>query len=257
MSDAPETCALCPRLCRPVCPVAVGSGREAAVPAVIGDVLLAWKRGQVEADLARAAATLCTGCGQCQQHCHLDVPLPAAIAGVWTELLPALEPEPVAPVEGDGRLVAVESDARAWGGVLAERLGEPVAVVRTADHLGAAALERGARGHLGAVRAAFRGRRVVVGDGGSARVLEAAGASWQWLHELLPELGEDVRRSCASGGQGCCGGAGPLEAFHESSAARVARAWGEGAVCDARCRSFLRRHKVVATDCVDRLLGAS
>lgn len=254
MSGAPETCALCPRLCRPACPVAVGSGREASVPAVIGEVLLAWKHDRVDADLARAAATLCTGCGQCQQHCHLDVPLPDAIKDAWRDLLPVETPDLSPVVDGTGRLVAVHSDARTWASALAEHLGEPVAALRTHDYLGAGALERGNTEHLATIRSTFRGHRAVVADGGTARVLKAAGASWLWLHELVPELGEGARRSCASGGTGCCGAAGPLEAHHPDSAARVARTWGEGAICDARCKEFLARHAVRAEDAVDRLL---
>ncbi len=65
MAEALDTCAVCPRLCRPACPVAMGSGREAAVPAVIAEVVRAWRDGRVGDDLAREAATLCVGCGGC------------------------------------------------------------------------------------------------------------------------------------------------------------------------------------------------
>ena len=50
------TCALRPRLCRPACPVATGSFREAATPTALARVVLGWTREQLEKDFPRKLA---------------------------------------------------------------------------------------------------------------------------------------------------------------------------------------------------------
>src|SRR5690606_20430343 len=134
--DGIETCALCPRLCRHACPVAEGTRREAAVPALLAETLLAWRRGRVSDEVAREAATLCVDCGACQRACHLHRPLPGLLREARTALLPEPAVAPLGHVEGDGELVAVESDERRWAEALAARLGRPIARLRTDDFLG-------------------------------------------------------------------------------------------------------------------------
>ncbi|MCA9568135.1 MAG: 4Fe-4S dicluster domain-containing protein [Myxococcales bacterium] len=114
MSSPWSRCALCPRLCHSACPVALGSGREAAVPAVLASALLLAERGELGEDVARAAMTLCTDCGACQEHCHLDVPLPTYLREARARALPAPTVEPLRPLVGAGRVIAVESDGREW-----------------------------------------------------------------------------------------------------------------------------------------------
>jgi hypothetical protein len=259
------TCTLCPRLCRPSCPVASGSAREAATPTAIASVLLDWERGLLPAAMAAEAATLCTDCGACEAHCHLHRPLPEALREARRALVSAPIPEPVRPVEGSGRYVAVESDDRRWAEALAKRLGAPVARWVTHDGLGVELVEHpGFAAQARALVAASADRQLVVADGGAATALRAAGVPFSWLHDLVPGLVVDGLGSCACGGDrpmACCGAGGPLKRHHPEDARRVAQAWQGRTearlVKDARCRGHLAASDPRWRDAVDRLLEAS
>jgi ferredoxin len=260
-ADVWSTCALCPRLCRSACPVATGTGREAAVPAMIAAAMLEIERGTLDPSLAREVLTLCTDCGACQDHCHLHRPLPAALREARAELVPRPAVEPLHPIEGTGALIAVESDDRPFAAALQRELGEPVRRWRTSDHLGVDALHHGGadersarlRSHVGALR-------VVVVSGGVAEALTAAGVGFSWLHEVVRDLpgGEG---SCRLGGDrplACCGAAGPLRHHHPDDAVRVGALWlqrsEEWVVRDARCRSHLRGCGGSVEDPLDALI---
>lgn len=263
MIDDWSTCALCPRLCRPACPVTTGSRREAAVPAVIAAAILEWERGDLSAELAAQAATLCTDCGACQDWCLIDRPLPRLLREVRPRLLPEPLIEPLRPIEGEGSRVAVEADDRAFARALSRRLDAPVRRWVTRDHLGVAAVEhpswparaRALRAHVGEAE-------VVVADGGSARALEAAGVPFRWLHEVVPGLPGGVG-SCAVAGEPrplrCCGAGGPLPRHHPEDARRVGRAWLDRTrsrtLLDARCRAHLRASGGDVVDLLDVLLS--
>lgn len=256
---ATETCALCPRLCRSACPVAAASGREAAVPAVIAEVVLGWRRGRVAPALALEAASMCVDCGACQAYCHLHVPLPDALREARHTLAPP--PQPMGPVRGRGDVVAIEHDARAWHDALAAREGIAVAWLRTDDALGLSALG-GPRSDawLDTVRRHLAGVHPVVAHGGVAKVLDAAGVPYTWLHRRLGLL--DARTGCTGpAGQGhdahrtCCGGAEPLRSAHPDVAAHLARRAPAGAIwADARCRDHVGACGIPARDAVDVLL---
>lgn len=257
-----DTCALCPRLCRPACPVASGSQREAAVPAVIAGVMFDWIRDRADLTMVATSATLCTDCGACQAHCHLDRPLPEALRHARAEILPCPPFETLRPIEGRGQTVAIEADDRALAAALAHRLGEPVRRWPTGDRLGVAAIEHPefAR-RLDEIRAALAGSDVVIVDGGIAEVLVKAKIAFRWLHEVLPDLATGCG-SCRTPGAdkpaACCGAAGPLPRHHPDDAARVGRFWlsrtDERRVIDARCRGHLRASDPSVTDPLDRLL---
>lgn len=259
-----DTCALCPRLCRPACPVASGSAREAAVPSVIAGVLLDWQRGLGDAALAAKAATLCVDCGACQAHCHLDRPLPAALRFARVELVPVPPFEALRPIEGRGRMVAIEADERPLAKALARRLAEPIRRWPTADRLGVAAIDYPAfENRLAEVRATLADCEVVVVDGAVAEVLKRAGVSFRWLHEVVPDLAAPCG-SCRTAGPkpaACCGAAGPLAQHHPEDAVRVGRHWlartEERRVNDARCRNHLVAIDASVRDALDLLLEST
>lgn len=261
MADRLGPCVLCPRLCRTACPVATGSSREAAVPAMIAGVLHEWREGRLPASMAAEAATLCTDCGACQDLCHIHQPLPALIVAARTELLPPPSIEPLRPSTGVGDLVAVEADDRPWAAALAASLGKRVARWVTADGLGVEAVGWPMwEARAAALVARAAGKTIVVADGGSARALREAGVSVVWLHTLVPEAREGCG-SCETDGPtpiACCGGAGPLAAHHPEDAGRVAAWWleraGTAEVRDARCRAHIARSGAAPRDTVDRLL---
>ena len=168
-----STCVLCPRLCRPACPVSIGSAREAAVPAVIAAAIREWRAGRLPPEVAAQAATLCTDCGACQSHCHLDRPLPAILRAARVALADVLgggQPEELRAIEGTGDWLVIEADDRPFAAAFARVTAATVARLRTFDRLGSAALERMANreAFLHRIRALLGSRRVVVADGGTA-----------------------------------------------------------------------------------------
>ncbi len=103
------SCAICPRLCRDVCPVAVQAGRDDLVPS---------EKMRAVAALMGASAGLadgerllaCTDCGACTEHCLLKIPVaPWLDAGRqrWLEhesgQLPAAPPD-------DPPAIAIDAD---------------------------------------------------------------------------------------------------------------------------------------------------
>ncbi len=264
-----ETCALCLRLCRSACPVATATGREAATPTRLAEAALQWRRGLLSDDLARQALALCTDCGGCGSFCHIGQPLPEALRQARAALSPAPAVAPLAPIEGDGVVVAVESDARAWAGALAARLGAPVARWRTSDALGAAlrGREPAWSSRAAALRTSAEGRELVVHDGDVAAALRDAGVPFRWLQEVL---GLACTASCAAPGTAgargegparvvCCGGAGPLREAWPDDARRLASRWQEEhqpqTVGDARCGRWLAKAGVPVPDVLDRWLS--
>ncbi len=258
MSNTLDTCRLCPRLCRHACPVATASGREAAVPTLIADVVQGWKEGRVDRDLAVEAVTLCVDCGRCQDACHLHQPLPTLLAEARRTLLGPRDPAPLGEIAGEGELVAVESGGVAWGAALALETGRSVGVWVTSDALGSGCdASPDWADHLNRIVVKLAGRLAVTADGAVARVLERSGTRWAWLGDVVPEIGVLVP-SCAGGSGRCCGGGEPLRSSHPELAAQLAARWvrdGSGSVADQRCGSHLRACGYAVEDAVTGLLS--
>lgn len=271
-----ETCAFCPRLCRHVCPVAVGSGREAATPTSMMTGTWSWLSELGTAEQAVAYASLCVDCGACTRACKLQRPVGELLGDVLRELDPAPPgAAPLGTVEGEGRYVALETDERPWHRALGERLAEPVARLRTPDQLGAAHVEHGAdcEGHLAALARLLEGRILVVADAGSLGVATEAGVEVVHLAALVdPPPDRPWQPTCRGPGPGggsppdllgCCGGRAPLSQHHPAVAAEVAadaaRRLGETPACiaDAHCGARLRGAGARLSDPVDWLMGAS
>jgi hypothetical protein len=257
-------CSLCPRLCRHVCPVATGTAREAAVPALIAATLIDWQRGRASSALAEQASTLCTDCGACEALCHLHRPLPRLLRESRARLLPPPPMEPLRAIEGVGPDLVIETDERPFAAAVARRLGAPVARLATADRLGVQGVEHSQFPERAvALRALLAGFRVLVADGGVARVLQAADVPFDWLHERFSDLAGTA--SCLAPGNAgpmaCCGAGGPLPVHQPEAAVQVAVAWWKRGptpnVSDARCREHLRRCGFDTRDAIDRLLDST
>lgn len=268
-----ETCVYCPHLCRHVCPVAVGSGREASAPATMATGVWAWLQGRAEASWAAAHATLCVDCGRCRDHCKHHRPLDELLrqARSSTALPPFVEPPGL--VEGDGTLVAIETDERRWAEALSRHLGEPVARYRAPDHLGAPLLDHPSRfqRYARALRDRLQGRVLVVTDAESARAAEAAGLEARRLGtvveleldgRLAPDCrGHDVLPDSAPG---CCGARRHLRDAHPQVAADLAADYiarledgepGRRLACtDGHCAAWLRAQGATVVDPIDALL---
>jgi len=264
-----DHCAFCPRLCRHACPVAVGSAREAAVPAVIMADVYAWIVGTGSAADAARAAALCTSCGACTRACKLERPVSDLLARVRATAGPPPRVEEPAEIDGAGDLVAVETDERRWSAALGRRLGVAVARLPTRDELGRALI-----GHPEAFAVHARRLRAVVGlrtlvapSRGVEAVAAEAGIACRPLSSFVqvdPTLPAVPRCGAADNSEqlGCCGAAPPLSTHHPDIAATVgaeaARRLGglRHSAEDAVCAAALRRHGAAVEDLVTRLLAA-
>lgn len=271
-----DLCVYCPRLCRHVCPVAVGSGREATTPTAMMTGPWAWLAGDASASSAAATASLCTGCGACTDHCKLRRPVTDLLAEARGAASRPAQVDSPGQVEGDGDLVAVESDDRCWAEALATLVGRPVARLATHDHLGAALLDHPDAFERHALRLRERiGSRTLVASCHSVqRAAVAAGLSVRHLEELVPPPADArVHHPCkgphldgetAPDALACCGAEDPLLTCHP----HVAREVGDEAARrlsaleapvlspDSRCARHLQAGGAPVHDLVDVLLSS-
>ena len=267
-----DICAFCPRLCRHVCPIAVGSGREAATPTSMMTGVWSWLSGHIDGDIAWSHAALCTSCGACTAACKLDRPVSDLLSQARGATGVAPTSSAVADIEGDGALIAVETDGRRWAEALAAHLGEPVARIRSPDELGEHLLDhpRALRDHAKELRARVGDRTLVIASGGAWRVAQATGLLARHLQDLAPApatspsfhpcTGPAPDGPACEDALACCGAAAPLPTAHPAVATEVgrdaaARLGGEPHVTsDTRCANWLRTHGARVTDPVDHLL---
>ena len=270
-------CALCPKLCRHVCPVAVATGHEAAAPSNMALQPWLFLRGFASAELARQAASLCVACGACTAHCDLHEPLGDRLSAMRQVLSPPVPPAPLPAIEGAGRRVAVETDERRWAQALSAHLGEPVARLRTVDHLGWAALTAPGGDPAGAarLRTQLSDRVAVVADHRSLAAAQAAGVQVVHLAELAPPSGTGpVFHPChgprlsgtpAPDALACCGAGTALETTHPDlarglQAEQVARLRAHAGPAPTRCPDVdcsrtLAHGGLVVLDPIDALLA--
>lgn len=271
------TCVFCPRLCRHVCPAAVGSGREAATPTAMATSAWLFLQGAGSLELARQATALCLDCGACERACELHRPLGSMLGAFQRELAPT-PVQPLGTIEGPGRRVAVETDDRSWAAALSARCGEPIGRLRTRDFLGFEARgDASAPRRDEALRRLFAGRTAVVADFRTMAVLEGAGVPCQHLAALteLPPTGR-THHPCRGPrldgepqpplAMACCGARGPGHGMQDPSGEWVARTCVErlevpvGAYLrtpDAACAAHLRTVGAEVLDPVSWLLDAA
>jgi hypothetical protein len=235
------TCAWCPRLCRHVCPVAVGAALESATPTALMSAPLFVAGGIWTREVGVSATDLCLGCHACTQHCKLHVPVPERLAE-WRAT--PTEPAPLAPIEGDAQVVCVH-DGVDWSERWAR--GAPVSRIYTRDDLGHAAWRSGSLAVIASLADHFRGRRVVTVSGAVEEVLRAAGVPVERV-----AIGEGrVFRTCFEGAApgpeqlACCGRREGFAERNPSVAAAIAREnvrlLDGPAVCkDQGCAAWLR-----------------
>ncbi|HND32365.1 MAG TPA: hypothetical protein PLA94_20315 [Myxococcota bacterium] len=251
-------CALCPRLCRHVCPVAVATGREAATPTAMMSIpLLA---AQVP-ELSLAGTSLCNGCGACTRHCKNHQPVAERLSAWRAEQGARPTAEPLRPVEGSEVVVAILTDDRDWRSEIGRG---PMAALRTTDFLGHEAWRAGNTEVLPALTRHLSGRRVLCLHGDVAELLKAADIPVEWLE--LPEKASFL--TCFEGagtGPGqlaCCGRREGFAKREPDAAHAVARRnvelW-EGAPKSCRdqgCADWLRAAGANIAGPLDRRGGA-
>jgi Fe-S oxidoreductase len=83
-----ETCTYCPKLCRDVCPVAIGESRETLIPTHKMSLLALAQTDQIPHDQELAEiAFACTNCGACTAVCKHDMEPASALFHKRHELL--------------------------------------------------------------------------------------------------------------------------------------------------------------------------
>jgi len=232
-----------------------------------------WLQGHGDPSAALRSAQLCVDCGACTRACKLQRPVGELLRDVRAELGSPPPVEALAPIEGTGEYVAVQSDSRDWAAALESQLERPVARVRTSDQLGAAVLDHpaAAEAHLATVRTHFAGRTLVLTERGSWAIAQAAGLQALHLAELISPLDENVVHHPCSGPRlagvpasdtlNCCGAHPRLlqdrpdlaEEMGRSQAERLGT--GTVASSDSACASHLRACGATVTDPVSWLLS--
>lgn len=146
-----KSCAVCPRLCRDVCPVGVHAWRDDLIPSEKMRAV-ASMMGEVGGVAALERLLACTDCRACTEHCLLAIPVAAwldASRQRWAQereeaLPPHPEPAPELPVFvpgasiGPAGLFALATCAGAPDGCRAElQLDQGPEVTRTRPEVGA------------------------------------------------------------------------------------------------------------------------
>lgn len=240
MSDV-ESCAWCPRLCRHVCPVAVATGLESATPTAMATAIWMAEHQQMAEEVALQAVDLCNGCGACEAHCKLHMPLPALLRA-WRVARRPVEAAPLSPIVGVEEQIDI---------LLGDEPAPSGAWLRTPDALGHAAWRAGDAEVPARVARHLQGRRPRVRHGDVAEVLVAAGVAFDRAH--AGPAGRTFR-TCWEGattlpGQLSCCGRREGHADRQPAAAHavadenVRRMGGHLHRCDdAACAEWLRTH---------------
>jgi Fe-S oxidoreductase len=200
-------CSLCPKLCRPACPVAAGTGREAVQPWRISDAVVRASANGWTVPLAEQVAS-CTGCLACAQPCLPGTnlpeesraaraaafaggaPLPAATALAARIVATGSPRRPAPPRPGAGGTVlwlGCPSDGTPVGDAAVAvfaAAGEPVRCETTGDCCGAVALDLGL-----AEEAAALAARASTNLAGAERVVAVAPSCARMMREEWPRLG--------------------------------------------------------------------
>lgn len=198
-------CSVCPKLCRPTCPVQHGTGREAVAPWRISDAVVTGTTSGWTPPLAEQVAA-CTGCLACAQPCLPGTNLPEesraarAAAAAAGALLPAAvrlreriaasgsprrtAPPAAAPVTGTGLLPGCPAtpEITAAATALFAAAGEPV--TPTERCCGAVALDLGL-----APEAAALATDCADSLAGTGRVVVATPSCARMLRDEWPRLG--------------------------------------------------------------------
>ncbi len=257
-----DTCALCPRLCRHVCPVAVGTGLESATPTAILTSIMMAKRNPSAQNHAAETIDLCTRCGHCQDFCGVDQPVVALLDAARSQIQPPPHRFVPPTIHGHTPTVAIICGAQDWSVALAEKTGQKLSTLRTNDHLGEAhrirAHEAEAVTHV--LATVFQGRTAISSCATCRQALIDADVSIETIESVrqdVPSLPTWRTCHCPAGPSvktllRCCGARAPLALSHPALSATMAeeirlRLDGQAVyVPDTRCAAHLQSAGVQA-----------
>ena len=271
MSSVVDTCALCPKLCRHVCPVSVGTGLESATPtAILTEVLLADQNPE-HAELASQAIDLCTRCGDCADFCGVDQPVVDLLDKARTRHQPPLTAWSPPVIQGHAHTVAILCGDDDWTSGLADALGQDIAVLRTDDHLGEAHMLRTdtREALIAELAKLMQGRTAITSCATCRTALEAAGVTVESVSaatNTVPAFPTWRTCHCSPGPSvdtvvRCCGARAPLSLKHPDLAETMGKEIAkrlEGQtvfVPDARCAAHLISSGAPVVGPTDHLVG--
>jgi len=270
MSNSTKTCALCPKLCRHVCPVAVGTGLESATPtAIMSEIMLSEAKRPIS-NTAQNALNLCTRCNLCADFCGVDQPVVDLLDTARTQIV-APPPKWTPPtIQGHAPTVAILCDHHAWDEALYRVTGQEMATLRTPDHLGEQHRIRTdtKADVISAIAKVMQGRTAITSCGTCREALQEASITVEAIEvvsQLVPRLPTWRTCHCEPGPSvdtiiRCCGARAPLLTsepdLSNTIAAEVGRRLDGQAIFvpDTRCAAHLQNAGVQAVGPIDPLL---
>ncbi len=269
MSNAVDTCALCPKLCRHVCPVAVATSLESATPtSIMGEIMLVNRRFETD-NTAHEAVDLCTRCGKCEEFCGVDQPVVSLLDDARTRLQ-AAPPKWVPPkIVGHSPTVAVVCGDQDWSKPLEGLTSQKMAVLATSDHLGELhRIRTDTRSEvIAAIEKLMQGRTAITSCGSCRKALDDASVpteSITMVSQTLPPLPTWRTCHCMPGPSvntvvKCCGARSPLINSNPKISNKIAEEVGRRLdgqaifVPDTRCAAHLKQSGVHAVGPSDPL----
>ena len=267
MNTQPDACALCPRLCRHACPVAVATGLESTTPTAIMTNLILHQHNP-QSDLSNGI-DLCTRCGQCEAVCGIDQPVVAILDEARTMHQPAPKEWTVPEIIGKGSHVAIISGPYDWSTTLKKTLNIECAQMFTTDHLGELhCIRTDTRAGVHEKLSTALGSKIaIVSDHTCLQTLRAAGCQAIHLSSLIDtaKVGPRWRTCGCEHGPGidtlihCCGAKAPLSASHPEISEMIAndlrrRFQGQAVyIEDSRCSAHLKAAGAQVKDAIDHL----
>ena len=267
MSAQPDTCALCPRLCRHRCPVALATGLESATPTAIMSTIVMARHG--DSTTVGQAIDLCTRCGECEVACGVDQPVVALLDAARITHQSPMTPWEPPQIQGEEDHVAILCSGTDWTEMFEQRYNIKLCRLTTHDHLGELHFIRPDTKPdlLKKLKETLGEKTAITTCNTCLSILLEAGCNALHISRFV---GDETRiprwRTCqCKPGQGvrtevnCCGARAPLITSHPEVAQMVAndlrrRLDGQAVyIEDSRCSAHLKAAGTQVVDPIDRL----
>ena len=267
MSAQPDTCALCPRLCRHRCPIAVATGLESVTPTAIMSTIIMARHD--EHTPVGQAIDLCTRCGQCEAACGVDQPVIAVLDAARVTHQNPMPPWEPPQIDGNEDHVAILCSGTDWTEAFERRHQIKLSRLTTHDHLGELHFIRPDTkpALLQKLKETLGDKTAITTSNTCLATLLEAGCHALHISHFMGEENQTPRwRTCqCKPGPGvrtdvhCCGARAPLITSHPKVAQMVAddlrrRLDGQAVyIEDSRCAAHLKAAGTQVVDPIDRL----
>ena len=267
MTAQPDTCALCPRLCRHRCPVSIATGLESTTPtAIMSSLVMSSHNDDTTASLS---IDLCTRCGECEAACGIDQPVVDLLDNARVQHQTKIDPWVPPTIRGEEDHVAILCAGTDWTKGLEKYTPIKLARLFTDDHLGELhSIRPDTKNALfEQLKGLLADRTAITTCKTCLTTLQAAGCSASHISQFIGDDGSLPKwRTCrCKPGHGvqtnvtCCGARAPLSTSHPEVANMVAndlrrRLDGQAVyIEDSRCSAHLKAAGMQVVDPIDRL----